>query len=1458
MARQNINQYVYPNLYPKLSLESFDMSLTSDELNFNQEVVFSPYLIAQTYGNKLPFYFDLDNEETSEKLTLNYGTYDFNNILISQNFYNPKEEDLTCFTAQTSCDIGLTGTDNGLVTGLTGQTIFFTQGLLDDATKFNRLEFDRRLKLHQVTGFTDLPNIKFSGFTKKVLYEIVSKDDPSVGRYHELYGGFYQGFYRLFGYDYDIFPERMNKGWTVELLLKPRLTNEYTPGTGETTLNEIYPNNSNTFFYFGTRAENKYYHHADGSPNGITGYTRITENLKELVTCSCCNKTITNSRCIYVYPPRSVNGVHDPHANYGCNSCNNNPEVSISCGCGCYEPRCLTCGWECKTHICDTIIYPTATTVTAVTVTDECGNTPCTKDCAPCNSCDECVDCTSGFTSIEDTCEKDPLMDALSNVISFRLCGDPKNPQIGIRVLRITGDCQTTGSCNTSGITYTTGYTIDNYCSDPIYPYCAERNPNYLDVEHWFQLNVVWERYSWFDDCDLWYRGGLGDITNTYYLDSLAGNTSAIVRPPYTHCGHPDADKITLVNLNDKWLLDKDYRKGRLKIYINGKLFWTIEDFEEIIPRALNTDKEKQLGVPFNISWGGGTQGLRDNLIFYSKPACDIVYGIDVGSAVTLNIGSNNYSAETANITFLPETGGTVDIGSQVLPLVYPIDYFYGVYNLLFTAYNYTCSFTISSLDPIPTYVTPTPSAKTYTLDGSYTQDPESLPINDLSGTSLSGLSTDIIIEQNFAGSFDGGISQFRMYVSPLSAPEIKHNFKINYANFQMFNPDCPDCTILVCSPNDFEYSIFENGELILTSVVSMGSIDVQYSLVSTAPANDNEIKLKFRHILNKKDGSYYEIDTEIIIPSFSISGQTGVTINDDFGTLDGTAYFLDFELIPSGLTQNLNIVSDTIFNFPTPTPTNTETPTPTPTNTETPTPTTSITPTSTPTPTNTETPTSTPTPTETEVLTPTPTPTETPTSTPTETTTPTPTSTETEVLTPTPTPTETTTPTPTSTETEVLTPTPTPTETTTPTPTVTPTGGAGSQPFVSIWTANSPIELPYSPTGTYSGTINWGDGNVSANTYENRTHTYDSSGDYTVTITGTIEGWDFLNYATGYRNRIKEIISWGTLRGENNSNDYMFYECFNLILTGVTDTPNLVGITSTQGMFNGCSSITTVNNMNSWDVSNVTNMGSMFRNTNSFNQNIGNWNVSGVTNMIDMFNNATSFNQNIGSWNVSSVTDIAAMFEFATSFNQNIGGWNVSGVTNMTNMFYNATSFNQNIGGWNVSGVTNMTNMFYNATSFNQNIGSWNVSNVTNMNSMFNYATSFNQNIGGWYMGEIGDMSYMFAGATSFDQPIGSWNVSGVTDMNSMFNGATSFNQPLSGWNVSSVTNMSLFLSNTTSYTSLNYEDILLSWSNLTLQSGVTLDAYPCYDNVRPGVNNARNILITGYSWTINDGGPC
>jgi hypothetical protein len=70
-------------------------------------------------------------------------------------------------------------------------------------------------------------------------------------------------------------------------------------------------------------------------------------------------------------------------------------------------------------------------------------------------------------------------------------------------------------------------------------------------------------------------------------------------------------------------------------------------------------------------------------------------------------------------------------------------------------------------------------------------------------------------LEENFAGTFDGGISQFRMYVEPLSAPEVKHNFLLLKDTFNMLNPDCPDCNTTVCGLNDFTYSFVDINYLV-------------------------------------------------------------------------------------------------------------------------------------------------------------------------------------------------------------------------------------------------------------------------------------------------------------------------------------------------------------------------------------------------------------------------------------------------------------------------------------------------------------------------------------------------------------------------------------------------------------------------------------------------------------------
>lgn len=278
-------------------------------------------------------------------------------------------------------------------------------------------------------------------------------------------------------------------------------------------------------------------------------------------------------------------------------------------------------------------------------------------------------------------------------------------------------------------------------------------------------------------------------------------------------------------------------------------------------------------------------------------------------------------------------------------------------------------------------------------------------------------------------------------------------------------------------------------------------------------------------------------------------------------------------------------------------------------------------------------------------------------------------------VITPTPTPTP-------------LTPTPTPTPSTTPLP-----------PFISIWRTTTPYELitlPLYDGGTYSFDVNWGDGNTSTITAWNQldaTHEYVVAGDYTVIITGTIEGFNFTTNNTSVSNII-EITQWGSLRLGNNGG--YFNGASNLVLTGVTDTINLIGVTNMGSMFNGCSSLTTVNNMNNWDVSGVIDMNNMFYYSNLFDQDISSWDVSGVTNMFQMFSHSSSFDQDISSWKVSNVQYMAAMFDFATSFNQDISSWNVSNVTHMDYMFYQATLFNQDLSGWCVTNIPSLPTGFY------------------------------------------------------------------------------------------------------------------------------------------------------------------
>ena len=311
-------------------------------------------------------------------------------------------------------------------------------------------------------------------------------------------------------------------------------------------------------------------------------------------------------------------------------------------------------------------------------------------------------------------------------------------------------------------------------------------------------------------------------------------------------------------------------------------------------------------------------------------------------------------------------------------------------------------------------------------------------------------------------------------------------------------------------------------------------------------------------------------------------------------------------------------------------------------------------------------------------------------------------------------------------------------------------TFGPGTTGFISTWntsepgtSANNQISLPLLSSGTYNFMVQWGDGlndTITAWYQQEVTHTYSNPGIYTLNITGTIIGWQFKS--GGDVLKIIEISQWGNLNFGNGG--YYFDGASNLILSA-TDAPDLNETTTLNNAFTNCTNLGDLGSINSWNVSQITDMSYMFYNASSFNQSLSNWDVSHVTNMSNMFFFSSSFNQYLNSWNVSQVTDMSNMFLGASNFNQSLNSWNVSQVTNMYGMFGNDLSFNQPLDSWNVSQVTNMASMFSNALLFNQALNNWNVSQVTDMSYMFYGATSFNGSLDNWNVSQVTDMSWMF-----------------------------------------------------------------------------------------------------------------
>ncbi len=319
--------------------------------------------------------------------------------------------------------------------------------------------------------------------------------------------------------------------------------------------------------------------------------------------------------------------------------------------------------------------------------------------------------------------------------------------------------------------------------------------------------------------------------------------------------------------------------------------------------------------------------------------------------------------------------------------------------------------------------------------------------------------------------------------------------------------------------------------------------------------------------------------------------------------------------------------------------------------------------------------------------------------------------------------------------------------------------GGAAPNPdFVATWNVandGDTITLPLLSSGTYSGTIDWGDSSSDSLSYANRTHTFASAGTKTITLSGTIEGFRFNN--GGDKTKFLDVSNWGNMTITTNR---VFVGCTNFTISA-TDAPT---ITSSSGdyFFYNCHALGTPD-LSGWNVSTITRYQNAFR--------------------------ATGFNPILTGWFHSNVTTIRYAFLNNSSWNRSLDGQDFSGVTDAYEFMRGCSGFNSSVANLSFGTNANLHGMFQSCTSFTgTGLDSWDTSNVDSFNRTFSTCSNMNGDISGF-------------------------DTSNATNFMYMLNQCDAFRGAMDQWDINQATNLTSFMSGATGITTANYDALLIAW---------------------------------------------
>lgn len=160
---------------------------------------------------------------------------------------------------------------------------------------------------------------------------------------------------------------------------------------------------------------------------------------------------------------------------------------------------------------------------------------------------------------------------------------------------------------------------------------------------------------------------------------------------------------------------------------------------------------------------------------------------------------------------------------------------------------------------------------------------------------------------------------------------------------------------------------------------------------------------------------------------------------------------------------------------------------------------------------------------------------------------------------------------------------------------------------------------------------VDWGDGTQSfhSSQADNIVHNYAAPGIYIVQMTPQKGGYIGISHEDYYTEseKLLEVLHFGDAYIERNG----FAACAKLRMENVYDYPQFYYNGSQQ--FRGCTALSTIKNISSWQISELTILDGMFRDCFNFNQDLSSWDVKNVTSMTGMFRGATNFHQDISMW---------------------------------------------------------------------------------------------------------------------------------------------------------------------------------------------------------------------------------